>query len=105
MNIARNAVQAIDKEGRVTFKTRILNQHTIGIHKYPSVLCVSITDSGSGIAPEVASNLFLPMVTNKQDGSGLGLPISQKIIINHGGIIQCESTAELTTFNTLLPLI
>lgn len=105
MNIAKNAVQAIEKQGYVRFKTRILNQHTIGIHKYPSVLNVSIIDSGSGIDVEVAKNLFLPMVTNKQGGTGLGLPISQKIIIDHSGIIQCESSKNETTFNILLPLI
>jgi len=105
MNLARNAVQAIERRGIVTFKTRILNQHTIGIHKYPTVLIVSISDNGSGIDKEVANNLFLPMVTSKQNGSGLGLPISQKIIMDHGGIIQCHPTNDTTTFNTLIPLI
>ncbi len=105
MNLARNAIQAIDERGKIIFKTRILNQHTIGIHKYPTVLMVSITDNGSGIDKEVANNLFLPMVTSKQDGSGLGLPISQKIIMDHGGIIQCNPGENTTSFNTLLPLI
>ncbi len=105
MNLARNAVQAIERRGTIIFKTRILNQHTIGIHKYPTVLIVSISDDGTGIDKEVANNLFLPMVTSKQNGSGLGLPISQKIIMDHGGIIQCHPTKDMTTFNTLLPLI
>ncbi len=105
MNLGKNAVQAISRRGTVVFKTRILNQHTIGIHKYPSVLSISISDDGSGIDKEVANNLFLPMVTSKQDGSGLGLPISQKIIIDHGGIIQCKPSHGITTFSTLIPLI
>lgn len=105
MNIARNATQAIEHQGTVTFQTRILNQHTIGIHKYPTVLQISITDTGSGIDEEVANNLFLPMVTSKQNGSGLGLPISQKIIMEHGGIIQFVQSDDSTSFNTLLPLI
>ncbi len=105
MNLARNAVQAIERRGTIVFKTRILNQHTIGIHKYPTVLIVSISDDGGGIDSEVANNLFLPMVTSKQGGSGLGLPISQKIIMDHGGIIQCNPSENLTTFNTLIPLI
>lgn len=105
MNLAKNATQAIDKQGEITFKTRILNQHTIGIHKYPTVLMVSITDNGSGIDKEVANNLFLPMVTSKQGGSGLGLPISQKIIMDHGGIIQCSPGETTTSFNTLIPLV
>lgn len=105
MNIGRNALQAVEYNGTVIFKTRILNQYTIGIHKYPTVLEISISDNGAGIHKDVANNLFLPMVTSKQDGSGLGLPISQKIIIDHGGIIQCNPAHKLTTFNILLPLL
>lgn len=105
MNLGRNALQAIEDDGTVIFKTRIRNQYTIGIHKYPTVLDVSISDNGSGIDKDVVNNLFLPMVTNKQGGSGLGLPISQKIIMDHGGIIQCNPSHDLTTFTTLLPLL
>lgn len=105
MNLGKNAEQAIDRRGTITFKTRVINHYTIGIHRYPSVLNISISDTGSGIDQEVAKNLFLPMVTNKQNGSGLGLPISQKIIMDHGGIIQCQSDDDLTSFNTLLPLL
>ena len=63
-----------------------------------------ITDNGSGISAALSDTIFLPMVTDKPTGSGLGLPIAQEIVSGHGGIIKSESTASGTTFSTILPL-
>ena len=104
LNIARNAVQAIDGEGDVTFATRIGRQFTIGQTTYPLVVQVDITDSGRGISPELADTIFLPMVTDKPEGSGLGLPIAQDIVSRHGGTIYIRNNAQGTTFSTILPL-
>jgi two-component system sensor kinase FixL len=51
---------------------------------------ISVSDSGSGLAPEVAAQLFQPFVTTKQKGMGLGLSISRTIIEAHGGKIWVE---------------
>ncbi len=104
LNIARNAAQAIDGDGEITFKTRICRQHTIGYRRCKHVVQIDIIDQGPGIAPELLENIFLPMVTDKADGTGLGLPIAQKIIVQHDGIIQCRSEPGQTVFTTLLPL-
>ncbi len=104
LNIARNAAQAMNGEGLIVFRTRIARQHTIGNRRYRHVIEVTIIDHGPGIDPSVQENIFLPMVTNKADGSGLGLPIAQQIIFGHNGIIQCHSSAGSTEFTTLLPL-
>ena len=104
MNIVRNAAQAIDGDGEIHFKTRVSRQHTIGHKRYKHVLQVDISDNGPGIASDILENMFLPMVTNKPQGSGLGLPIAQQIIFQHDGIIQCQSNEQQTTFTILLPL-
>jgi two-component system nitrogen regulation sensor histidine kinase GlnL len=109
LNMARNAAQAFVPLGaiqssRIIFRTRICRQHTIGHRRYRHVMQIDIIDNGPGVADEVIDNIFLPMVTNKSDGSGLGLPIAQQIIFGHHGIIQCQSDQTQTTFTTLLPL-
>lgn len=104
LNIAQNAVQALGENGKITFKTRIGHQITIGQIKHPLVIQIDITDNGKGISTELNDTIFLPMVTDKPEGSGLGLPIAQEIVSGHGGIIKSMSSANGTTFSTILPL-
>jgi len=104
LNLVRNAIQAIDDEGMVTFKTRVEFRYTIGQITHPLVLRVDISDSGHGIPRELGDTIFLPMITDKADGSGLGLPIAQEIISRHGGTIHLQSSASGTTFSVYLPL-
>jgi two-component system nitrogen regulation sensor histidine kinase GlnL len=104
LNIAQNAVQALDKDGEITFKTRIGHKVTIGQIKHPLVVQIDITDNGSGIPAALNDTIFLPMVTDKPQGSGLGLPIAQEIVFGHDGIIKCQASSAGTTFSTILPL-
>ncbi len=104
LNIALNAIQALERKGNITFKTRIGRQVTIGKVKHPLVIQIDIIDNGKGISSEIAETIFLPMVTDRAEGTGLGLPIAQEIISQHGGIIKCQSTPSDTTFSVILPL-
>jgi len=104
LNIARNAAQAVSDGGDIIFKTRVTRQHTIGNRRYKHAIQIDIIDNGPGISEAVIENIFLPMVTDKADGTGLGLPIAQQIISGHQGIIQCQSDQDHTTFTTLIPL-
>ena len=104
LNIARNAVQAIDDEGKIIFKTRIGRRYTIGQVTHPLVVQVDIIDNGCGIASDLNDTIFLPMVTDKPEGSGLGLPIAQEIVLRHGGTIQTQDNDHGTTFSIILPL-
>jgi two-component system sensor kinase FixL len=54
------------------------------------MIAVSVADTGSGIAPELMSQLFQPFVTNKRHGMGVGLSICRTIVEAHGGQIMVE---------------
>ena len=67
-------------------------------------LTLTIRDHGSGIPPEIMGSLFEPYQSTKKSGSGLGLLIVRRIVREHGGEIEIESTAgEGTTVNISIP--
>ncbi len=104
LNLARNAVAASGPEGQVTLRTRILRQFTMGNKRHRLVLRVEVVDNGEGISPDLQDRIFFPMVSARPGGSGLGLPIAQELINQHGGLIECESEPGKTQFFVYLPL-
>ncbi|QIR15860.1 nitrogen regulation protein NR(II) [Shewanella aestuarii] len=105
LNIVQNAVQALEKTGgEISIKSRTQHQVTIGTQRYKMVLTLSIIDNGPGIPPELMDTLFYPMVTGREDGSGLGLSIAHNIARLHGGRIDCVSAPGHTEFIITLPL-
>lgn len=104
LNLVRNATQAVGKRGEIILRTRTLRQYTIGHTRHKLVIRVDVIDNGPGIPPEVMEAIFLPMVTGRPEGTGLGLPIAQSLINQHGGLIECESQPGQTTFTVLLPI-
>jgi len=104
MNLVRNAAQAVSPRGHITLRTRTLRQYTIGQTRHKLVARIEVIDNGPGIPPEMLENVFLPMVTGRADGTGLGLPIAQSLVNQHGGLIECESQPGRTAFTILLPL-
>lgn len=67
-------------------------------------LCITVQDTGPGLAPHVAARLFQPFVTTKADGMGIGLKICQSIIEGHGGTIVARAAGPGATFVIHLPL-
>ncbi len=104
MNLVRNAAQALGDEGEITLRTRTLRQYTIGSVLHKLVARADVIDNGPGIAPEMRENLFLPMVTGRADGTGLGLPLAQSLINANGGLIEWESRPGQTIFTVLIPI-
>jgi hypothetical protein len=95
LNLFKNAIQAMEEGG----KLRVESQKT---DRY---VCVSIMDSGEGIPLENMSKLFLPFFTTKEDGSGLGLPVSHQILKDHGGFLDVSSQQGVgTNFMVYLPI-
>lgn len=104
LNIVRNAAQALGESGKITIRTRIHRQFTIGQHRHPLVAKIDIIDDGPGVSPELLNQIFYPMVTGRAEGTGLGLSIAQSLINQHGGLIECESYPGKTVFSIFLPL-
>lgn len=109
LNIMRNAMQALQSQTAInkktiTIKTRTVRRFTIGNELHPLVCKVNIGDNGPGISPEIQENIFLPMVSGRAEGSGLGLSLSQAIINQHHGLIECDSEPGNTQFSLYIPL-
>ena len=64
---------------------------------------LSITDNGPGIPEDLIDRIFFPMISGRNEGSGLGLSISQNIVGQHGGTLQVASRPGNTEFSVYLP--
>lgn len=108
LNVARNAVQALIESHieapRITLRSRVQRQFTIGQQFHRLVVRVDIIDNGPGIPDAILSHIFYPMITGRANGTGLGLAISQQLISQHGGLIECDSQPGNTQFSIYLPL-
>lgn len=97
MNLLVNAAHAIAEFGKITIAS--------GCEK--DWAWISVTDTGSGIAPEHMKRIFDPFFTTKPvgKGTGLGLSVSYSIVAKHGGRIEVESAqGQGTTFRVCLPV-
>ena len=104
LNLARNAAASTGPVGRIELRTRVLRQFTIGNRRHRLVLQAQVWDDGPGIPDEIRAQIFFPMISGHQGGTGLGLPIAQELIHQHGGLIECESQPGNTSFLVYLPL-
>ena len=86
LNLARNAMQAMDDP---TVRIRVLDIRVrrAASNKYSGWVEFSVTDLGTGIAPEVAAKLFTPFFTTRPEGMGLGLSMCRTVIEQHGGFL------------------
>ncbi|MFB0526936.1 MAG: ATP-binding protein [bacterium] len=103
MNIVLNAIQAMPEGGDLKIITGLQQEF---VDSDTSVfVAIKFEDTGCGIPEENLNDLFNPFFTTKNGGSGLGLSISHRIIKEHKGHIDVESTAgKGTTFTVKLPL-
>jgi len=104
LNIARNAVQAMEGKGNIIFKTRIHRHMSIGRKRYKLAVKCDIIDNGPGIGAAMMSQIFYPMFTGRAEGTGLGLSIAQALINQHNGLIECNSEPGNTVFSIFLPM-
>jgi signal transduction histidine kinase len=103
MNIVLNAIQSMPEGGNLRIITSIEQESVDG--DTSDFVAIEFEDTGYGIPEENLSNLFNPFFTTKNGGSGLGLSISRRIIKEHNGHINVESTmGKGTAFTVKLPL-
>ena len=103
-NLLLNALDAIEdtEDGRITISRSLRRR---GLLK-GDALALDVCDNGPGLSAQTMTNLFVPFHTTKSGGTGLGLPISQRIVENHRGTIEVGRTAEGgARFTVLLPAI
>ena len=101
VNLFLNAIDAMPNGGKLTIAAQIATRdHT------PPALVLSVADSGIGIEKDFLPKIFQPFYTaKKRRGLGLGLPICERIVNNHGGSIEVKSRhGEGTTFTIYLPI-
>lgn len=112
LNIARNAAQAIMGnrpgggacKGEIIFRTRAARQVTLAKKHYQLALELQVIDNGPGIPENIRDTIFYPLVSGRENGSGLGLTIAQSFIQQHGGTIEVTSRPGRTCFSLMLPL-
>ncbi len=99
INLITNAIDAIEGKGKIIIKT--FEESGKSGKKF---ICTSITDNGVGISKEDISKIFNPFFTKKPNGTGLGLPITQRLLIQYKGEIEVESELNKgTTFTIKFP--
>ncbi|MDR1302412.1 MAG: HAMP domain-containing protein [Treponema sp.] len=98
-NLITNGIDAMDSEGTIVIQTDL-------VKKGESRYCrLSIMDTGQGMSKEEGSQIFTPYFTTKTSGTGLGLPIVERILHDHGGSIWFNSAVGIgTTFFVDLPI-
>ncbi len=102
LNLFRNAVQA--GATRIIVETAIDFQTLLPNSSQRHSLRIAIVDNGQGIPEELRDKLFMPMITGRADGTGIGLSLVQEIILQHQGLVQFESSPGHTCFQLNLPM-
>ncbi|MFT3897578.1 MAG: ATP-binding protein [Thermomonas sp.] len=101
-NLVRNAIEA--GAASVTLRTRAEHGVRIGDATPATVLRLEIVDDGRGVPEDLAERLFLPLVSGRAEGSGLGLALAQQVAREHRGSLAYRSRPGHTVFTLLLPL-
>ncbi|MCL6633038.1 MAG: PAS domain-containing protein [Alicyclobacillus herbarius] len=94
MNLAKNALEAMESGGRLGIRAKVEGQW----------LRVDVSDTGPGIPYYQTDKIFDAFFTTKDKGTGLGLPICQRIVNDHGGTIRVFSKGFGATFSVFLPI-
>ncbi|MBF0407281.1 MAG: PAS domain S-box protein [Candidatus Riflebacteria bacterium] len=105
-NLIINAQQAMPNSGRIAISAEniVLKEGEKMLMKSGRYIRISVSDTGTGIQPDVLKHIFDPFFTTKQKGHGLGLSTSRAIIQKHEGCIEVETIpGKGSTFHVFLP--
>jgi len=100
VNLVLNACEVMVNGGVITIREEEKGEPPLG----PAVV-IRVSDTGPGIPDSVRDKVFQPFFSTKEEGTGLGLSIATRIIEEHGGRLELESTQKQgATFNITLPI-
>lgn len=101
-NLVRNAIEA--RATHITLRTRAEHGLRLADEIHPIALRLEISDDGRGVPEELAERLFLPLVTGRAEGTGLGLALAQQVAREHRGTLVYRSRPGHTVFTLHLPM-
>jgi two-component system nitrogen regulation sensor histidine kinase GlnL len=102
-NLVRNALES--GASQVSLRTRAEHGVLIGDAPHRLVVRVEVADNGRGVPEDLAERIFLPLVSGRAEGSGLGLALAQQVAREHGGSLGYRSRPGHTVFTLLLPVV
>jgi two-component system nitrogen regulation sensor histidine kinase GlnL len=102
LNLLLNAFQA--GASRIELKTRVDYSGSVLSPGVSRVIRIDVMDDGDGVPESLRSMLFLPMVTSRRDGTGLGLALAQQIAAAHEGLLSYEPQDRGSRFTLRLPM-
>ncbi|WP_083427905.1 sporulation kinase KinD [Bacillus sp. FMQ74] len=91
LNVAKNGLESMPEGGKLTISLGALDKKAI----------IKVVDNGEGISQEMLDHIFLPFVTSKEKGTGLGLVVCKRIVLMYGGSIHIESEVRRGTEVTI----
>ena len=104
LNLARNGMQAMQALGASAARVLTLRVRPAASNAASAWVEFAVIDQGEGISPDVASQLFTPFFTTKDEGMGLGLSLCRTVIEQHGGFLGFQAAEpQGTVFSFTLP--
>lgn len=104
LNLAKNALEALGDHGTLVLRTRARSNVTLGGVRHRLLASIELEDDGPGVDEALQETIFYPLVTGRDLGTGLGLPLAQELVNRHGGLIEFESRPGRTVFRIGLPI-
>ena len=101
-NLVRNALESGSSEIRL--RTRAEREVAIGDQPVKLAVRVDVIDNGRGVPEDLGARIFLPLVSGRAEGTGLGLPLAQGVAREHHGALSYRSRPGHTVFTLLLPV-
>jgi len=97
LNLLLNSAEAMPNGGQISIELHHLAKN--------NAILLTISDNGGGIPADILARVFSPFFTTKNNGTGLGLPIVHRIILNHSGTIEANNNDQGAVFKISLPLV
>ena len=108
LNLIKNASEAQPNNGNIKLRTYF--EHSFKLRRadgsgHSMPIQVEVMDNGPGVSEDLRDEIFDPFVSGRNNGTGLGLALTSKIISDHNGLISLESKPGNTVFRVSLPFV